>query len=142
MDREKLAENLIAIFPILHKKLFKNMPELKISKQQIALLFHINYENGRPMRYYGEKLTISKPNLTPLVDKLIKDGLIERKENPDDRREIILSITKEGKDTLDEHKELMKKIVLEKLAFLDKDDLSELDNSLNTIINIFHKLES
>ena len=39
------------------------------------------------MHYYGQKLLISKPNMTTLANKLIKEGLLERQTDENDQRD-------------------------------------------------------
>ena len=94
MERAKLIENMMTFFPLLHKKMVKRWPLSSISKLQFELLFSIIKHDGMPMSYYSEKMLISRPNLTGLSDKLIEEGLVERLQDPDDRRIIILKATK------------------------------------------------
>ena len=86
MEREKLIENMMTFFPLLHKKIHKKWPECGLTRLQFELLFNIIKHDGMPMSYYSEKMLISRPNLTGLGDKLIEEGLIERSPDDNDRR--------------------------------------------------------
>lgn len=44
----------------------------------------------------GEELSVSRPNVTKLVDGLERDGLVERKPHPTDRRMVYARLTPEG----------------------------------------------
>jgi len=43
-------------------------------------------ENGVPFQLLAERLRLSNPTLTGIVDRLEKVGLVERRPNLDDRR--------------------------------------------------------
>ena len=46
----------------------------------------------------GKRLDISKPNVTPIIDKLDSLGFVQRVNNEKDRRVIDVAITPEGKN--------------------------------------------
>jgi DNA-binding MarR family transcriptional regulator len=48
----------------------------------------------------AELLNVSKPAITRAVDRLEFEKLVERKDDPDDRRSVLIAITKPGKDFL------------------------------------------
>lgn len=51
----------------------------------------------------AQKLCISTGTLTVRVDKLEKDGLVERTANPDDRRSLFIGLTNRGQALFNEH---------------------------------------
>lgn len=44
----------------------------------------------------GEKILKSSGNMTTVVDNLQKRGLVQRQRDPEDRRQVIVSLTEEG----------------------------------------------
>ena len=140
MEREKLIENMMTFFPILHKKMVKRWPASSLSKLQFELLFAIIKHDGMPMSYYSERMLISRPNLTGLSDKLIEEGLVERLPDPDDRRIIILKATKKGKQYIMEHRKIIKQEMLKLLDSLDDDDVSRLNELIDEIKAILNKV--
>ncbi len=50
----------------------------------------------------GEKLYLDSGTLTPLLKKLENQNLIIRKRNPEDERNLIVTLTKKGKNLKDE----------------------------------------
>ena len=48
------------------------------------------------MSQIGKFLSMPKPYVTVIVDKLIEEGYVERHNNPNDRRIINISITEKG----------------------------------------------
>jgi DNA-binding MarR family transcriptional regulator len=93
-----------------------------------------------PMSEIGKRMDISKPYMTALVSKLIRERLVERIPDRSDRRVINVVITKAGRDTLKVFKRNARKIVMENLSPLTSDDISALDVSLKNIRSIMSRL--
>lgn len=49
-----------------------------------------------------EQMMISSGTMTNRIDQLVKVGLVERRQNPDDRRSMIVSLTDKGFALIDE----------------------------------------
>ena len=56
---------------------------------------------GQPMRELSRRLMVTNGNITPLVDRLVEDGLVVREQSPNDRRVQHVRLTTAGKHTLD-----------------------------------------
>jgi DNA-binding MarR family transcriptional regulator len=93
------------------------------------------------MSEIGKRMDISKPYMTALVDKLIREGLVERMPDARDRRVINVAITRAGRDALKEFRRNARKVAMENLSSLTSDDISELHASLKTIRSITSKLD-
>ena len=52
--------------------------------------------NGMTLGELSQRMMVSNGNITGLVDRLVEQGLIRRKPDPDDRRVQIVSLTAEG----------------------------------------------
>jgi len=141
MDRrEVLAKSVLSIMPLYHKKLIRKLHCQGISRHQMTLLNNIWEHDGMPMSYYGEKLMISKPNLSKLVNKFFEEGLIERQADENDRRITKLFITEKGKKEIKEHGEVFTKEVADRFEKLSDEDVDSLIDSYENITKIFDKL--
>lgn len=141
MDRDKLVEYILNFMPLLHKKLFREFRGYEMSRQQMGLLFNIKKENGRPMKYYCEKMMISKPNLTTVSNKLIEEGLLERKTDENDRRIINLFITEKGEEFIISHRKIVKKDMLKRIDVLSNEDVKKLNRNFEEMKDILSKLD-
>ena len=75
------------------------------SHTQVLLLLH---ENGTlAVSEIGKRLAISRPNMTPLLNKLIQEELIERHYSEKDRRVILISLTAEGKLLVNQYQQFI-----------------------------------
>ncbi len=123
-----------------------------------VLQLHYGYENGELTRlHYGTlgalsayyqlttselagKMSIAKPQMTVLLDKLEADGLVSRADDPADRRRVLISLTAAGKAALQEATARMGEYMNKKLQILDAAELTELARSLKSLGNILIKL--
>jgi DNA-binding MarR family transcriptional regulator len=54
------------------------------------------HPEGLKMRELSRRLMVTGGNVTGLTDKLVAEGLVERQENPQDRRAYTVRLTSEG----------------------------------------------
>ncbi|MGE5445689.1 MAG: MarR family winged helix-turn-helix transcriptional regulator [Ignavibacteriales bacterium] len=57
----------------------------------------IKADEPLPLTRLAGQLACVKSNVTQLVDRLEADGLVERRDDPEDRRSILATITDEGR---------------------------------------------
>lgn len=58
--------------------------------------------DGHNISYLSSKLAIDRSNLSRIVDLMARDGLIERRTPPHDRRNVLVCITAAGRQKVDE----------------------------------------
>ncbi len=75
---------------------------LGATQQQWAVLDILNDAGptGIPLSELGKNLDVTKGNITGLIDRMERDGLAKRKDDPRDRRVIRAIITAKGKKVL------------------------------------------
>jgi DNA-binding MarR family transcriptional regulator len=90
--------------------------------------------SGRPasIGYIKERMLDKSSDVSRIVDRLFYKGYIDRKENPDDRRQKDIVMTKTGRDLLDEMYECEKKVDA-LLGNLIPDEVKELNRLLDKI---------
>jgi DNA-binding MarR family transcriptional regulator len=141
--KERVAENLIALLPFYHKKIFGPGGQ-GITGMQAAQyrLLGVLMKVGTPlsMSELGKRQYISKPYMTILVDQLIQDGCVQRIPDPGDRRVINIAITPEGKRHLKQAASRYKETIKNMLSELDSQDLEDLCQSLEKLRNIIAKI--
>jgi len=75
---------------------------LGATQQQWAVLDILNDAGpgGIPLSELGKQLDVTKGNITGLIDRMERDGLAKRKDDPKDRRVIRANVTAKGKKVL------------------------------------------
>ena len=69
-----------------------------ITTAQSGALFYLQKDDGCLLSQMGQGLKLDKSAITGLVDRLEKKAMIERRNDPRDRRAIRLYLTKAGRD--------------------------------------------
>ena len=67
----------------------------------VLMLLHHQGERGRMSQIrLGRLLLVNRSNVTGLVDRMERDGLVRREDDPDDRRVNLVAITEKGMEVL------------------------------------------
>jgi DNA-binding MarR family transcriptional regulator len=140
---ERAVTNLFALFPLVKKK-FMNPDSIGIqcdlSHSHFQILILLNEIGILPVSEIAKKLMISRPNMTPLIDKLIEEGLVKRIPSETDRRVIHIALTDEGNKFLEDHQKLMSNYLKKRFSCLSDEDLIQLAQSLENIKKVFLKI--
>ncbi len=75
----------------------KFMGETGLTFPQINVLMRLHHSGACGVSDLAEKMAVSNAAASQLVDRLVQMGYVERREDPDDRRAKILTLTPEGK---------------------------------------------
>jgi DNA-binding MarR family transcriptional regulator len=73
-----------------------------VSMAQCHALMEIEEQGETTAAALSESMGLDKSTLSRTVDGLVGIGLLERRENPDDRRYTLLSLTSQGRKICDE----------------------------------------
>lgn len=138
--KRDVSDFLIDYMQVIHKKIFKGIKP-DYTRHQMRLLHNLEMHGEHAMKYFGQKMMISKPNMTTLVDRLVEDDLIERIPDENDRRKINIRLSSNGKEVLKKQKEIFKQGIEDKLSVLTKEDIELLSSSFKNIKEVFDKLE-
>lgn len=87
----------------------------KISANEMEIILYINEHGPQRMKSVGERFKIKFSTLTSLVDKIERLNLVKRVNSKEDRRSILVTITKKGKRMLDEYNAQIK-LLAEKIS--------------------------
>ena len=67
-----------------------------LSMSMLGTLFHLNRRGHAGVSDLGQHLGVSSAAASQMLDRLVEEGLIERTEDPDDRRMKKISLTEKG----------------------------------------------
>ncbi len=107
-----------------------------------TLVFLDNHrENPPTMSELAAVLGITKQQLTKIVNDLEEHRLVERIHNSQNRRLVYLKLSGEGIDTLQQLKILMLNCTAQGLSNFSEEELTELDNCLETFSRLMKKFK-
>ncbi|HLC04283.1 MAG TPA: MarR family transcriptional regulator [Anaerolineales bacterium] len=78
------------------------MAQTGLSPSQVGTLMRLHYCQSAGVSDIGDHMGITAPAASQLVDRLVLQGLLERTEDPDDRRYKQVSLTTEGMHVVEE----------------------------------------
>ncbi|MDQ1912061.1 MarR family transcriptional regulator [Paenibacillus sp. GD4] len=73
-----------------------------LTQTEFAVMELLYHKGRQPLQQIGQKVLISSGNITYVVDKLEKKGLLQRKPCPTDRRVIYAEVTEQGEKLIAE----------------------------------------
>jgi DNA-binding MarR family transcriptional regulator len=99
-NRAHSISKIIEIGPELNQLLFLETPDIwmdvELTMAQFkSLIFIINDDKATPGKL-AKALSVTSANVTGIIERLVKQGLVIRKGNPEDRRVLFLEATPKG----------------------------------------------
>ncbi|SHG81486.1 DNA-binding transcriptional regulator, MarR family [Thermosyntropha lipolytica DSM 11003] len=82
----------------VEKYITQEMSQFGLNMAQSFILFTLLEKDGSTLTEIGNRAQIENSSLTTMVDKLEKEGLVERRLYPEDRRVVKLYITPKGRE--------------------------------------------
>jgi len=73
------------------------MKDAGLSPSQLSTLMRLHYHGPCPISEVGDDLGVTTAAARPMVERLVQQGLIERSEDPEDRRVRPIRLTPQGK---------------------------------------------
>ncbi len=83
----------------------------------------------------SKALRMDKSSVAKVVNKCVEDGLIERRVNPSNRREYILTLTPLGKESVDELIHLVEQWQQEALSVLKDEEKEQFLSMIQRVMN-------
>ena len=75
---------------------------LTFSRYEALALLSFARNGSMAMARMGERLQVHPTSVTSTIDRLERDGLVTRSPHPDDRRATLATLTKDGRNLLNE----------------------------------------
>jgi DNA-binding MarR family transcriptional regulator len=134
---EIIAENLMSIHPLLYKSISKPMRKnTSITPGGMYVLGSLKRNGILSMSDIGKCLSMPKPHVTVIVDRLIEEGYVERQNDPKDRRVINILLTEKGLKDFEEIKQNLSENLKEKLSLLNVEEQEQLSVSSQNVKEI------
>lgn len=92
-----IQEGLIREFGVARPGMEDGCPELTLA--QYNTLMAVREQEETSVKLLAERMNVSPPSASTMVDRLFEMGLIERETNPQDRRAVVLRLSPMGLET-------------------------------------------
>jgi len=112
----------------------KSREDLSLSQYNLLRILRGAGEQGLPVGTIAKRMINRDPDVTRLVDRLLKRGYLARERDGDDRRVVHVMLSPEGAEALARLDEAANEFATPLLGFLGKEQLQELDRLLGLVI--------
>jgi DNA-binding MarR family transcriptional regulator len=141
---ESVAVRILTTFPLFMHKVFRDFQPasgaLDLNKTQIKALMIIYIEDNPYMTRVCYHMNMEKGSLTPVIDRLIRMDLVQRRGNPEDRRKVNLHLTELGRSLVQANLHRAHRHILGKLSHLPNEEIERFKSALFVLHEITLKL--
>lgn len=138
MDLNKETKELDKIIRDINKCLVEytknSLKENGLTMPRFLVLWHITKYEPVNMSVLHQKMYMANSTLTVIVDKLVKEVLVKRYRNSEDRREVLLELTEKGNDLLLEMLNVRQSFLENSLKELQLEKQNKLINLLKPVL--------
>lgn len=143
-NAEKLAWQILTVAPVLKKRLFR--PDFEQDTNQLPLsyaqvLATLSIEESMTVTEISERFDIAKPNITPLIDRMIEAGYVKRVRNSTDRRVVHVFILDKGREKVADMVASLKGTVQGWSKTMTDEDMGRVTDAIEVIRSILAKGE-
>lgn len=142
---DEIFTGLFTVFPLFRKKISKIGDDIllnqEISRAHVSLMENIRRNGPSTMTDLGKMQSVSKPNITILVDKLVKLEMVKRVFDENDRRVIYIELTDKGLEFLERLMESMKVDFGISLKNFSNEEIELFKETIKNMKVLFEKME-
>lgn len=138
---ELLSTTFNAVLRVEEKSLQNKLTE-GLTITEVHTIVAVGLHEINPMNVVATRLGVTLATLTTAVNKLVKKGFIERKRCDEDRRKVLISLSKRGKQVYRAHAIFHQKMIDEALVGLSEQEEQVLADALAKVRSFFEENEA
>ena len=100
MDANELSLRFVSVIPRtmrIYRKEIRNAAKSEFTIPQVRVMSYLNQHDFASNLELSEHVGIPAAMMSRLIDTLVRQGWVKRKISPEDRRQIRISLTPQGK---------------------------------------------
>jgi MarR family transcriptional regulator, organic hydroperoxide resistance regulator len=145
MEKSKLIAEIIELQRKVDQGRRQYEPDawigVNVTVPQLRSLFFIRNEGTTNLSKLAARLAVTPTNVTGIVDRLLKKGLITRTESSQDRRILELRLTEDGEKLVTKLRERRREYMSDVLARMSPEDLEILAQGFKSLANAVENQE-
>ena len=142
MEKEIIDELMNALINFKNHQIKNciNTPNMTHNQMLTMYILHDLEENNKvSLLKLRKNMRLAPSTITPIITSLEKDGLILRKIDESDRRNIFLTLTKKGREHTKYIHDKMQKELSEYIEYMGEDTIYSLIDNINKTIIFFEE---
>lgn len=141
INDKQLSEDFIEFLITFNRKFFRQTA-LPLPVNHFITLIVLNDDPGLTISSLSDKLHISKQQMTPIIDKLLRSGYVSRQIQANDRRCSNISLTAKGQNIIQSHNAENSQHLAQLIAGLSAAEINDFDASLRVLSKTIDKMFS
>ncbi len=110
----------------MNSRLNRHLADANLTTSQFGVLEALLHLGPLNQKSLANKLLKSGGNITMVIDNLEKSGLVERQQDPNDRRAMLIHLTKKGKKYIASYFPKHLDNIMEEFSCLTNEELEQL----------------
>jgi DNA-binding MarR family transcriptional regulator len=141
MTPAQCAADVMTVVPAITRFLRASMrhqgqPQC-LSLSQLRVLYFLQRRSPSSLSAVAAYLDVTRPTMSVMIERLVQRGLVQRTNDPIERRRIALSLTPQGKTELDQVYNATLLTVADRLQGLSEPELVQISASLGILGTLF-----
>jgi len=141
---DKLSGELVTLLRLVYNRIISSRRysrDVSIMNPKMLVLRLLVAAGDMTISEIASHLSISRPNMTAIVDSLETRNWVARKPAKGDRRKVYISITAKGRKAWEQRTAAISEILGENLQGLTDDEKAQLHSSAKTMNKIMSKVK-
>jgi len=133
----ELMEAMPAIMQFVRTEM-RSQREPSLSVPQFRVLAFLGRNPQASLSRVAEHIGITRATASTMVDRLVQRELVDRQEDPQERRQIMLKLTQMGSDRLEEMRNTTRQKIADLLDELTPEELGHVTFGLTLLGQVFN----
>lgn len=121
----------------IEEKSLENRLTQGLTIAEIHTIDAVGYRERNPMNVVASRLGVTLATLTIAVNRLVDKGFVERVRDTQDRRKVLISLTRRGREVYRAHRLFHKRMISEALEGLSAEEERVLCHALDGVHSFF-----
>ena len=135
-----LQQALVKFHPSL-TELTEVWSDVNVTIQQLRVMTILYNDEPRRVSLLARRLNVSTPTMTGILDRLVRQGLITRQDDPEDRRVVLNALTEKGQSLIERFQPVQSERLRAIVNQLPSDERQEIAGSLASLLAAARAIE-
>ncbi len=139
-DRDELAREVLEVIPAVMGTIRADMRSLRrsdLSVMQFRCLVYLNLNPGASLSALADQLGLTLPTVSQMINGLVSNGVVTRKDSSADRRCVMLALTPQGQHLLEKSFAGTQAHLGEILSRLEADEIGVVHQAMLVLKDLF-----
>ncbi len=137
IELDDLLSNTFNVILSVEEKALDNKLTEGLTITEVHTIVAIGLHGSNPMNVVASRLGVTLATLTTAIAKLVAKGFVKRERSEEDRRIVLIELTKEGRKVYRAHEAFHRKMINEALAELTEEEEAVLSHALMKVKQYF-----